>query len=95
MLNKSCFKVDSKQKIIISKKIDYVQFKNYEKKLKSQFISYANFESILVPEDNGKRNPEGSYTKYIKNILVEAMAINCYVFMMSLVSLLRNTQAKM
>ena len=24
---------------------------------------YADFESILVPEDNGKQNPEESYTK--------------------------------
>ena len=69
MSNKSCFKVDSKQKIMMSKKGDYVKFKNYEKKLKSQFISYEDFESILVPEDNGKRNPEGSYTNiYQKHI---------------------------
>ena len=25
---------------------------------------YADFESILVPEDNGKQNPNESYTKY-------------------------------
>ena len=30
---------------------------------------YANFESILVPEDNGKQNPNESYTnKYQKHI---------------------------
>ena len=23
---------------------------------------YADFESILVPEDNGKQNPDNSYT---------------------------------
>ena len=30
---------------------------------------YADFEIILVPKDNGKLNPEESYTKeYQKNI---------------------------
>ena len=30
---------------------------------------YANFESILVPEDNGKQNPNESYTnKYQKYV---------------------------
>ena len=30
---------------------------------------YADFESILVPEDNGKQNPKESYTnKYEKHI---------------------------
>ena len=33
------------------KKGDYVKFKNYERKL-----------TVLVPEDNRKQNPEGSYT---------------------------------
>ena len=33
------------------------------------FIIYAYFESILVPENNGKQNPEESYTnKYQKHI---------------------------
>ena len=30
---------------------------------------YADFESILVPEDNGKQNPNQSYTnKYQKHV---------------------------
>ena len=30
---------------------------------------YADFESILVPEANGKQNPNGSYTnKYQKHV---------------------------
>lgn len=33
-------------------KHEYVKFKNYERKLKSQFIICADFESILIPEDN-------------------------------------------
>ena len=39
----------------MSKKGEYVTFKNYEKKKKkSPFIIYADFESILVPENNTK-----------------------------------------
>ena len=31
---------------------------------------YADFESILMPEDNGKQNPKESYTnKYQKHIV--------------------------
>ena len=36
---------------------------------------YTDFESILTAEDNGKRNPEESYTnKY--NMLLAVIAIN-------------------
>ena len=51
------------------KKRECVKFKNYERKIKSPFITYADFESISVPENNGKQNPEESYTsKYQKHI---------------------------
>ena len=51
------------------KKGKYVKFKNYQRKIKSPFIIYANFEIILVAEDNWKQNPEESYTnKYQKHI---------------------------
>ena len=51
------------------KKDEYITFKNYEMKIKSRFIIYADFESILVPENNGKQKPEESYTnKYQKYI---------------------------
>ena len=33
---------------------EYVEFKNYESKIKSPFMIYADFESILAPENNGK-----------------------------------------
>ena len=37
------------------------------KKKKSPFMIYADFEGILVPEDNGKQNSNESYTnKYSK-----------------------------
>ena len=55
-----CFKINGKQRIIISKKDEYVKFKNYERKIKSLFIIYTDFESILVPKNNGKQNPEES-----------------------------------
>ena len=51
------------------KKDEYVTFKNYERKIKSPFIIYANFQSILSPENNGKQNPDESYTnKYQKYV---------------------------
>ena len=53
----------------MSKKGEYVKFKNYERKRKSPVIIYADFESILVSEVNGKQNPEEYYTnKYQKHI---------------------------
>ena len=48
---------------------EYVKLKNYEIKIKSPFIIYADFESILVPENNGKQSPNESYTrKYQKHV---------------------------
>ena len=41
---------------------EYIKFKNFERKIKSPFVIYANFESILVPEDNGEQNSNESYT---------------------------------
>ena len=48
---------------------EYVKFKNYERNIKSPFIIFADFESILVSESIGKLNPEESYmNKYQKHI---------------------------
>ena len=44
------------------KKGEYVRLKNYERKMKSPFIIDANFGRILVPEHNGKQNPDEFYT---------------------------------
>ena len=44
------------------KKGEYAKFKNYERKIKSPFMIYTNFESILVPENNGKQNSKESFT---------------------------------
>ena len=53
------FKTNGKLTI---KKVEYIKFKNFGRKIKSPFIIQADFESILVPEDNGKQNLNESYT---------------------------------
>ena len=51
------------------KKGEYAKFPNFERKTKSPLMIYADFERILVPEDNGKQNPSESYTnKYQKHV---------------------------
>ena len=66
---KDCFKINGKQTIKMPKKGEYIKFKNYERKLKSPLMIYADFESILVPAHNGKQNPNESYTnKYQKHV---------------------------
>ena len=51
------------------KEAEYVRFKNYERKTKSPIMIYADFEIILVQKDDGKHNPEESYTgKYQKYV---------------------------
>ena len=42
------------------KKAEYIKFKNFGRKIKSPFMIYADFESILIPEDNGNQNPNES-----------------------------------
>ena len=37
------------------------KFKNYMRKIISPFMVYADFESILVQENNGKQNPDESF----------------------------------
>ena len=53
---KYCFKINGKQTIKMPKKSEYIKFKKFGRKIKSSFMIYADFESILVPEDNGKQN---------------------------------------
>ena len=42
------------------KKAEYIKFKNFARKIKSPFMIYADFESILIPGDNGNQNPNES-----------------------------------
>ena len=51
----------------MDKKGEYVKLKNFERKIKSPFMIYANFQSIIAPEDKGKQNPEESYTNKYQN----------------------------
>ena len=67
---KDFFKINGKQRIKMSKKGEHVKFKNFERKIISPYMVYADFESILVPENNGKQNSDESYTiKYQKYIV--------------------------
>ena len=62
-------KLSVKQLLRYFRKDQYTTFKNYERKKKSFFIIYADFESTLMPEDNKKQNPDESYTnKYQKYV---------------------------
>ena len=66
---KNSFKVNGKQIIQMPKKVEYVRFKNNERKLKPPFVIYADFESVLSPKENGQQNPDESYTnKYQKHV---------------------------
>ena len=48
---------------------EYVKLENFERKIKSPFTIYPDFESILVPGDNRKQNLNQSYTsKYQKHV---------------------------
>ena len=53
---------------------EYVKFKNYESKRKSPFTIYADFESTIVLEDNGKKNEIESNGIIIKSILLLVIA---------------------
>ena len=44
-----------------------VKFKNYTRKIKLSFTIYADAESILIPKNNGKQNPDTSYLNKHKN----------------------------
>ena len=66
---KDFFKTNGKNKDYNAWKGEYIKFKNYEWKIESPFMIYADFESILMQEDNGRQNPEESYmNKYQKHI---------------------------
>ena len=73
---KNCFKINGKKTVKMPKKGEYIKSKNFGRKIKSPFMIYADFESILVPEDDGKQNQNDFYTnKYQKHVAV-AMIIN-------------------
>ena len=73
---KDCFKINRIQRITMPNKVEFVKFKNVERKMKSPFMIYSDFEIILVLEDNGKQNPDESYNKNIKNMSLVVMVMN-------------------
>ena len=53
----------------MSKKGKCIKFKNFGREIKSTFMIFADCESILVPEDNGKQNLNETYiNKYRKYV---------------------------
>ena len=54
------------------KKGKYVKFKNFERKIKSPFMIYADFQLILVPENNVNKIQMTN----IKNMLLVVMVLN-------------------
>ena len=91
---KNCFKINGKQRSKMQKKKEYAEFKNYERKIKSPYIIYADFEGILVPEDNGKQNRKESYiNNYQKNVGC-SYSHNHRVLMINLSSLLTHIYVK-
>ena len=51
-------KISDKQMVQMLKKGESVRFKNHDRKIKTPFMIYAYFESILVPRDNKMQNPD-------------------------------------
>ena len=48
--------------------------------IKSPFVIYADFESILVSENNRKQNPEDSYTiEFATLLIVRSRKVNVSV----------------
>ena len=54
-------------------KCEYIKFKNFEIKIKLSLMIHADFETSLVPEENGKQN---LLLTNIKNMLLLVMVIN-------------------
>ena len=71
---KDFFKINGKQKIKMPNKGKY-RLKNYERKIKSPFMIYVDSESMLLPEDNGKQNPNELIQTNIKSILLAVVAM--------------------
>ena len=73
---KDCFEINSKQTIKMSKKDEYLKFKNFEKKVKSPFMIYAYFESILVLKIIESKIQMSLMSTNMKKMLLVVMVIN-------------------
>ena len=47
-------KLMAKKRITLPKTGEYIKLRNYERKIRLPFITYADFESTLVPQNNGQ-----------------------------------------
>ena len=63
----SYFGIYGKQIIKATKIVETVKFKNSTRKVKSPFMIYAHFESILISENNGKQKQDVFYTNKYQN----------------------------
>ena len=59
-----CFKTVGKHRIKMLKKV-ICKIKNYERKIKSPFMIYADFESISIPQHRDNQNLEEAFIKKI------------------------------
>ena len=64
---KDCFEINGRQRFQMPKKDEYVKLKNFERKIKSPFMINADFETILVPENDGGQNPELGFNTSTKS----------------------------
>ena len=64
---KDYFKINGKQTIKMAQKVEYIKFKNFGRKIKSSFMIYVDFESILVPDYSGKQNLNQFYINKYQN----------------------------
>ena len=71
----NCLIVNKKQNIVMPKKGSKIYFKNYYKMLKSPFVIYCDFESILEPIETVKQDADlTSYTTEYQNHLISSYA---------------------
>ena len=64
---KDSFEINGRQRCQMSKKGEYVKLKNFERKIKSLFMISADFETILVPENDEEQNPELGFNTSTKS----------------------------
>ena len=76
MSNKNWFDINSKPGIIMPKKGKHIKFKNFERKIKSPFLIYVDFESILDLKIRESKIQMSLILTNVKNMLLVAMVIN-------------------
>ena len=71
-----CFKINDNQRIKMPMKSEYVKFRNYDRKIKSPFMIYSDFESVLVLKIMKIKIQTSFIQTNIKNMLLVVMATN-------------------